>query len=46
MGVTVCLPLFGAPEHELEERATSKELRAREQQGRNWSLRARSSALR
>ncbi len=28
MGVNVCLPLFGAPSHELEENAGSKELRA------------------
>jgi hypothetical protein len=28
MGVTVSLPLFGAPEHELEERVGGKELRA------------------
>jgi hypothetical protein len=27
MGVTVSLPLFGAPEHELEERIGGKELR-------------------
>jgi hypothetical protein len=40
MGVTVCLPLFGAPEHELEERATSKELRALADSLRERLLRA------
>jgi hypothetical protein len=28
MGVNICLPLFGAPSHELEDTAGSKELRA------------------